>query len=156
MANQLIEYSYVARSGLESPRNDTASIAELPDGRLIVVWHKYRPGPEGPSDFGLATIASRNSDDGGRTWKNERILVDIKQGDVNVQAPTRRVEMRHDRPGVDGNGAVRTRGAIGAGSWPISLIAGQRRSCSTTTLLRISQRSQRRPRRMPALLRRSK
>ena len=82
-----IEYSYVARSGPESPRNDTASIAELPGGRLMVVWHKYEPSREGTSDFGRANIACRYSSDGGRTWENERILVGMESGDVNVQAP---------------------------------------------------------------------
>ena len=80
----MIRYSYVARSGPDSPRNDTASIAELTDGRLMAVWHKYRPGPEGASDFGLAVIASKISTDGGLTWGNERILVDAAEGDVNA------------------------------------------------------------------------
>ncbi|MBT3272851.1 MAG: exo-alpha-sialidase [Spirochaetales bacterium] len=85
----MIQYTYIARSNAESPRNDTASIAELPDSRLMAVWHKYKPGPEGPSDFGLAAIAAKHSLDGGLTWKDERILVDVEEGDINVQAPAR-------------------------------------------------------------------
>lgn len=83
----MIETVYIARSGPESPRNDTAGIAELPGGRLMVVWHRYKPGPDGASDFGLATVAGAFSADGGRSWSGHRLLVDVEPGDVNVHAP---------------------------------------------------------------------
>jgi sialidase-1 len=86
-----IEFTYIRKSGPDSPRNDTASIAELNDGTLVAAWHRYKPGPEGPSDFGLAAIAAADSHDGGYTWVNERIIVDVAEGDLNVQAPALRL-----------------------------------------------------------------
>jgi sialidase-1 len=77
----------IAASTPESPCNDTATVAELPDGMLMVVWHKYRASSAGTSDFGLADIAGKVSTDGGRSWKDERRLVEMTPGDVNIQAP---------------------------------------------------------------------
>ena len=77
----------IAASGPDSPRNDSATVAELADGTLYAVWHKYRPNPASGSDFGKADIAARISGDGGRTWTNERIIIEAAAGDLNVQAP---------------------------------------------------------------------
>lgn len=82
-----MEYTFIKRSGPESPRNDTANIVEIPDGRLLAVWHRYRANPEGASDFGLADIAAAESNDGGRNWTNERCLLESAPNDINVQAP---------------------------------------------------------------------
>ena len=82
-----IQYVTIAEAGADNPRNDTASIVEFPDGRLMVVWHKYSASPEKGGDFGVARIYAKNSLDGGLTWQGERMLVDAAPGDVNVQAP---------------------------------------------------------------------
>lgn len=37
----------IAKTGLGNPRNDTASIAALKDGSLMVVWHEYKESPAG-------------------------------------------------------------------------------------------------------------
>ncbi|MDF2662379.1 MAG: hypothetical protein K0Q94_5170 [Paenibacillus sp.] len=87
MSNTGIQYVVVAESGAGNPRNDTASIVALKDGRLMLVWHKYEEGPGGGSDFGLCRIYSKTSADGGITWDGERMLVDVSPGDHNVQAP---------------------------------------------------------------------
>ncbi|MEK3911741.1 sialidase family protein [Paenibacillus sp. FSL H7-0331] len=87
MSGRHMEYSRVAESGIGNPRNDTGSILELMDGRLLAVWHKYEAGPEGGSDFGLCHIYAKYSKDGGRTWENEALLVPNVPGDNNVQAP---------------------------------------------------------------------
>jgi sialidase-1 len=77
----------LAASGPDSPRNDCATVAELGDGTLYAVWHKYRPNPEAGSDFGQADIAARLSRDGGRTWGEERRIIPVAEGDLNIQAP---------------------------------------------------------------------
>jgi sialidase-1 len=82
-----IQYVTMAAAGPGNPRNDTASVAELPDGPLMVVWHKYSDSEEKGSDFGVARIYAKTSADGGVTWADERMLVDVAPGDVNVQAP---------------------------------------------------------------------
>ncbi|WP_409342536.1 sialidase family protein [Paenibacillus sp. MBLB4367] len=82
-----VTVSLVAGAGPGNPRNDTASVIRLKDGRLLLVWHKYEDGPEGGSDFGLCRIYAKTSSDGGMTWENEALLVDMQPGDHNVQAP---------------------------------------------------------------------
>jgi sialidase-1 len=82
-----IQYVMIAPIGADNPRNDTASVVELPDRRLLAVWHKYTAGPKGSSDFGDCRIYSKTSSDGGLTWHDERMLIDIEPGNLNVQAP---------------------------------------------------------------------
>ncbi|UKS27902.1 glycoside hydrolase [Paenibacillus sp. HWE-109] len=80
-----IKYVTIAKSSANNPRNDTASIAELEDGTLLAVWHKY-DGSFG-SDFDLCRIYAKTSTDGGMTWERERMLIDVNPEDHNVQAP---------------------------------------------------------------------
>ena len=77
----------LAAAGPDSPRNDCATIAELPDGSLFAVWHKYRVNPQSGSDFGRADIVSKRSRDGGRTWEGERRIIAAAPDDLNIQAP---------------------------------------------------------------------
>ncbi|MCH8046844.1 MAG: serine hydrolase [Planctomycetes bacterium] len=69
------------------PRSDTASIARLSDGRLMVVYHKYEKGKNAGHDHGVCRIWSKTSADDGLTWGHPRMLVDVAKGDMNVQAP---------------------------------------------------------------------
>ena len=71
----------------ETPRSDTAAIAPLADGRLMVVYNKFHRTKEAGRDHGLCTIWSKLSSDNGRTWDTPRMLVDSAEGDMNVQAP---------------------------------------------------------------------
>lgn len=71
----------------ERVRSDTASIVERPDGKLLAAYHSYSPGPEGGGDFGAAKIYLAESEDGGRVWRHERMMVDIDPGDLNVMSP---------------------------------------------------------------------
>lgn len=87
MRNVAIRYCTVAEAGPDNPRNDTASVVELKDGRLLLAWHKYEDSFEGGSDFGLCRIHAKISRDDGITWGEERMLVDVEPGDHNVQAP---------------------------------------------------------------------
>ena len=54
-----LEYSLVRAVDASCPRNDTASVSALIDGRLMVVWHKYLANERGTSDLGTRKIASR-------------------------------------------------------------------------------------------------
>lgn len=80
-------YSVVAARSADSPRNDSASVAELRDGTLFLVWHKYRVSPESGSDFGQADITAKVSRDGGASWTDERRIIAFAPGDLNIQAP---------------------------------------------------------------------
>jgi sialidase-1 len=82
-----IEHIVVRAANSERVRSDTASIAERADGTLLVAYHSYSPGPEGGGDFGAARIYLAESEDGGRNWKNERMVADINKGDLNVMSP---------------------------------------------------------------------
>src|SRR5438445_1844446 len=76
----------IAKAGPVNPRNDTASVLERRDGSLMAVWHKYSASEIAGSDFGVCRIFSKISRDGGLTWSQERLLVDVEPGDLNVQA----------------------------------------------------------------------
>ena len=45
-ASDLIRTVVVAKAGPENPRNDTANVAELPGGELMIVWHQYAASNE--------------------------------------------------------------------------------------------------------------
>ena len=84
---KLIRHVTIEPATANVPRSDTASIAELSDGRLMAVYHKYEKGRNAGHDHGICRIWSRTSADGGITWTNPRMLVDVANGDMNVQAP---------------------------------------------------------------------
>ena len=82
-----IRHVIIEPASAQVPRSDTASIAELGDGRLMVAYHKYEKGRHAGHDQGVCRIWSKVSDDNGQTWKESRMLVDVTPGDMNVQAP---------------------------------------------------------------------
>lgn len=87
MEHQRIRYSTIAKSGPANPRNDTASVVELTDGRLLVAWHKYQASADPGHDLARCRIHAKTSADRGVTWGDERMIVDAAPGDRNVQAP---------------------------------------------------------------------
>lgn len=87
MEHQRIRYSTIAKSGPANPRNDTASVVELTDGRLLVAWHKYQASADPGHDLARCRIHTKTSADRGVTWDDERMIVDAAPGDRNVQAP---------------------------------------------------------------------
>ena len=82
-----IQHVVIERATKDTPRSDTASIAQLPDKRLMVVYHKYESGERSGHDHGICRIWSKVSSDDGKTWRHPRMLVDVAKGDMNVQAP---------------------------------------------------------------------
>ena len=87
MNRQEIRYSTIAKSGPTNPRNDTASVVELNNGELLVLWHKYEASAEGGHDLARCRIHAKTSADQGITWGGERMVVDIAPGDMNVHSP---------------------------------------------------------------------
>ena len=85
--SSLIRHVVIEAATAQTPRSDTASIAELSDGRLMVAYHKYERGKDSGHDHGICRIWSKVSNDGGRSWQRPRMLVDVAEGDMNVQAP---------------------------------------------------------------------
>ena len=86
-AKPVIKHVVIEPATTQTPRSDTASIISLPNGRLMVVYHKYHRGKEAGNDHGMCTIWSKISTDNGLTWHSPRRLVDAAKGDMNVQAP---------------------------------------------------------------------
>jgi sialidase-1 len=68
-------------------RNSEASMVELKDGRLFMVWQEFEKGG-GDSDFFPGHLAAMTSRDGGRTWNAHRVLVQNEPGDTNVFSPS--------------------------------------------------------------------
>ena len=70
------------------PRHSEASILELKDGRLLMAWQRHERSRFGSGDQAPATIALRNSSDGGATWENERIAAAMIPGCTNCYSPS--------------------------------------------------------------------
>lgn len=66
-------------------RHSEGTFVTLRSGRILFAYARFA---ESASDFGAAVIASRYSDDAGRTWSTrDRVLVP-NEGDVNVMSPS--------------------------------------------------------------------
>ena len=83
----LIRTVIVEKAGPDNPRNDTANVVELPGGELMIVWQKYAANKEAGGDLSPSRIVTKRSRDGGLTWQDERMLVDVYPRDLNTMAP---------------------------------------------------------------------
>ncbi len=81
------EIVMVAEAKGEVVRNSEASMIELSDGTLFMIWQEFEKG-EGDSDFFPGRLAAMVSSDGGRTWEGYRVLVSPEEGDINVYSPS--------------------------------------------------------------------
>ena len=66
----------------ENPRNSEGDIIELKDGRLCLIYTRFTGGS---GDHAAADLARRTSDDGGRTWSKDNIVVP-RPGGLNVMS----------------------------------------------------------------------
>lgn len=82
-----IEYTTIAPATPEHPRNDSASIVELNDGTLWIVWMEFVGTARHGHDEAPNKIVSMKSPDGGRNWGSYRVEVAPNPGDVNVYNP---------------------------------------------------------------------
>lgn len=77
-----VETLLVIEPSEERPRNSEGDIVELSDGRLLLSYTRFKGGS---SDFAAADIVARTSSDGGKTWSEDRMLVE-NEGDTNVMS----------------------------------------------------------------------
>ena len=77
----------VCKADEDFPRHSEASIIELNDSSLLMVWQRFESSRFGSGDQAPSSIPMMNSSDGGRTWNNLRIAVDRDEECVNVYSP---------------------------------------------------------------------
>ncbi|MFC1604502.1 sialidase family protein [Planctomycetota bacterium] len=65
-----------------NPRNSEGDIIELKDGRLCLIYTRFTSGS---GDHAAADLVMRTSDDGGRSWSDDRIVVPCPGG-LNVMS----------------------------------------------------------------------
>jgi len=70
--------------GENNPRNSEGDFVKLKDGKLLFIYTHYY-GKEG-ADHSPAYLASRYSEDGGKTWSQEDEIVIPNEGDMNVRS----------------------------------------------------------------------
>jgi sialidase-1 len=85
--NHAIHFVMIEPSGPDVPRADTATVEELSPGHLYVVYHRYRSGRLGGSDFGRASIWAQESHDDGQTWTAAREIIPDRKEDFSVMMP---------------------------------------------------------------------
>ena len=66
----------------EAPRNSEGSIIQLEDGRFFLAYTRFTGGG---ADNSTAQIVGRSSEDGGRSWSDDRLMVDT-EGRENVMS----------------------------------------------------------------------
>ncbi len=69
--------------GPGNPRNSEGAFVELADGRLLFIYTHFTGGG---SDHAAAHLASRVSEDGGKSWSETDELVLPNEGDQNVMS----------------------------------------------------------------------
>jgi sialidase-1 len=72
----------------KNARNSEATMVELKDGALFMIWQEFEKGAGGDSDFYPSRLSAMTSRDGGRTWRDPRVLVETAKGDTNVFSPS--------------------------------------------------------------------
>ena len=72
----------VIEPGRENPRNSEGDIIELKDGRLCLIYTRFRGGS---SDHATADLSMRISEDRGQSWSDDRIVVPCTGG-LNVMS----------------------------------------------------------------------
>ena len=82
------EIRVVAQATPDNPRNDSASIAELEDGKLLLVWMEFVRSGEAGHDTAPNRIVSMRSSDEGATWGERKVMVEPREGELNVYNPS--------------------------------------------------------------------
>ena len=78
----------IAEASETNPRNDSASLVELSDGSLFLVWMEFTESELKGGDEALNHIASMTSSDGGASWGIKRIEAESPPGDISVYNPS--------------------------------------------------------------------
>ena len=66
-----------------NPRNSEGDFIQLRDGRILFVYTHFTGSA---SDFGTAHLASRCSNDGGKTWSDKDVVVLSNEGGLNTMS----------------------------------------------------------------------
>jgi len=69
----------------ENPRNSEGSIIQLKDGRLLLAYSHFYGGS---ADNSPARIAGRFSEDGGKTWTEQDVIIQENEGKENTMSVT--------------------------------------------------------------------
>ncbi len=67
----------------DNPRNSEGDFIQLNDDRILFIYTHFTGGQ---SDHASAYLASRQSDDGGRTWSSESKKVIANEGGMNIMS----------------------------------------------------------------------
>ena len=70
--------------GDNNPRNSEGDFITLQNGRILFIYTRYTGSS--PSDHAPAYLASRFSDDGGKTWSKDDVTVLENEGGMNVMS----------------------------------------------------------------------
>jgi sialidase-1 len=70
--------------GPDNPRNSEGSFVTLKSGRILFIFSRYTG--DSASDHASAFLASRYSDDGGKTWSQADVEVVPQEGRMNVMS----------------------------------------------------------------------
>lgn len=82
LAGKEIETLLVIEPEDGNPRNSEGDIIELKDGRLCLIYTRFTGGS---GDHAAADLAMRTSEDGGKTWSDDSIVVE-HPGGLNVMS----------------------------------------------------------------------
>ncbi len=69
--------------GPENPRNSEGDFIKLKDGKILFIYTHFTAGS---GDHASAYLAGRLSNDGGKTWTTEDVLVLHNEGDMNIMS----------------------------------------------------------------------
>jgi len=83
-----IEHITIAPGTPEHPRNDSATIVELRDGSLFMVWMEFLQSAWASADQAPNHLVSMKSRDGGRSWRERRVEAETEPGDASVYNPS--------------------------------------------------------------------
>ena len=83
-----VDYVSIAPATPDHPRNDSATVVQLPDDSLMIAWIEMHASPLGGHDEAPSSIASMRSSDGGHTWGEHRIEASPRAGDKSVYNPS--------------------------------------------------------------------
>ncbi|NLD87957.1 MAG: exo-alpha-sialidase [Clostridiales bacterium] len=82
-----IQTSFIAKTSESNPRNSEAAVIRCRDGSLFIVWQCFTKSKFGSGDQAPASLKCKRSYDNGRTWTDERVLVEKSDDCVNLYSP---------------------------------------------------------------------
>lgn len=80
----VFEHVLDLQPGIDNPRNSEGAFLKLKNGRLLFVYSHYTGNSS--SDHANAYLASRYSEDGGKSWSNKDEKVIDQEGQMNIMS----------------------------------------------------------------------